>query len=388
MDYYTLRAVQDSTGYILTDFDLINEFGRLNDDKIPVALGKEMGYPVFETPLNDEGGNIISDGLGSIWGSNGTRFNNTVAFSFEFLGDTTIKLFSNYPLPTQDEYDELYKNTFQLKSHVETDVFECDGGTGHIDIYGKLIDENNFAMADYTKAVNHTDFESWNYNLQLIKELKDGNGKPITIHLLPMPRIADGSIQTECEISPFGNSDQRTYVNGVFVNKSYIMPIQSDPANPIPTDVEAIEAFQKAMPGYKILPIDASAMFGTGGAIHCITMQIPTENPVYIRHNAITGEQQLASSYTIDAYIKNKSGLVSQFVYYRKSTSTEWTAVPMITTSTDNYTAIFQQVISIMVIPSIISLKLQVRMEKLSLSLSLQEKVATINLLLLAIPQL
>jgi Porphyromonas-type peptidyl-arginine deiminase len=86
MDYYTLAALEDGMGNVITDFETINEGGRVNDDLIPVALGTKLGYPVYHTPLNDEGGNIISDGLGAFWGSDGTRRNNTEAINGAFLG--------------------------------------------------------------------------------------------------------------------------------------------------------------------------------------------------------------------------------------------------------------------------------------------------------------
>lgn len=342
MDYYTVAALKDSAGNVFTDFKAINEGGRLFDDSIPLRISEKLGYPLYRTPLNDEGGNIISDGLNTIWGSDGTRRNNTEASSFGFSENTSLLIYSNYPLTTQAEFDTLFKKSFGLKGHVETKVFSCDGGTGHIDIFGKLIDENNFALVDYSKAVNHPDYGLWNENLKMFQTLKDFHGKPITIRLLPMPLIASGAIQTECDtaiILQERRSDQRTYVNGIFVNKSYIMPVQSDPKNLIPSDVAAIADFKKAMPGYKIIPVDASSMFGTGGAIHCITMQIPAENPIFIRHGAITGSQTLKANFTVNAMIKNKSGLASQFVFYRKSTSSTWIAQPMTALSNNNYTA-------------------------------------------------
>jgi agmatine/peptidylarginine deiminase len=333
MDYYTYEAIVDENGSILTDFVAINEGGRLNDDLIPVAISEKLVYQLYKTPLNDEGGNIISDGLWRFIGSDGTRLNNTTVIGAE----SNYSIYPNYPIPTQTEFNNLFLNSFKINNHIETEKFSCDGGTGHIDLFGKLIDENNFILADYTQAINHTDFVQWNNNLTQLQSLTDSNGKPITIKLVPMP-FDNGNVQTSCTTAPNGFEDQRTYVNGVFVNKSYIMPINSDPANPIPSDVTAITAFQNAMPGYTIIPIDASLMFGTGGALHCITMQIPAENPIFIRHNAITGNQPL-QSYVINAVIKNKSGLASQFVYYRKSTSPTWIAIPMTSTSINNYTA-------------------------------------------------
>ncbi len=328
LDYYTLEAIKDNDGNLLTDFKELNQEGRINDDQIPVELGKKFNYQVYKSPLNDEGGNVISDGVFTFWGSDGTRRENTNASSYN-----GFTYYYTYPLPTQVQYDKLYKGTYKINNHVEGKVFSCDGGTGHIDIYAKLIDENTLAMVDYSPAINHDDLDEWKANLEKFQNVKDGNGKKMNIRLVPMPRTEAGNVQTDCE------GDQRTYLNGLFVNKNYIMPIQSDPAKPSPSDVEAIEAFKKAMPGYNILTVDGKIMFGLGGSVHCITMQIPAENPVFIRHSAIAGSQPLQTNYTINAYIKNKSGLESQFVYYRKSGKTDWIALPMKDLGGNNYTA-------------------------------------------------
>lgn len=332
-DYYTLAAIDDGNGNVETDFALINEGGRINDDLIPVALSTKLGYQLYKSPLNDEGGNVISDGLGRFIGSDGTRTSNTTIYPGTLLGlDPNYSFYHNYPILSQTEFTNLYLNTYKITNHAETEAFTCDGGTGHIDIYTKLVDENNFILADYTQAIDHTDYVKWNNNLTLLQNLADSNGKPYTFKLVPMP-LDNGNVQTSCI-----PEDQRNYVNGIIVNKSYIMPINSDPANPSPSDAAAIIEFQNAMPGYTIQPIDTSLMFGTGGLLHCITMQIPAENPIFIRHNAITGIQPL-QSFTINAFIKNKSGLASQFVYYRKNPSSNWIALPMSLTAGNNYTA-------------------------------------------------
>jgi agmatine/peptidylarginine deiminase len=332
MDYYTIAALKDSSGNIYNDFNLINSGSRLFDDSIPLKISQKLGYPLYRTPLNDEGGNIISDGLGTFWGSDGTRRSNTTAQSLPFISD--LEIFANYPLPTQAQFDTLFKKSFGLKGHVESKVFECDGGTGHIDIFGKLVDENTLALVDYSRAVNHPDFANWNTNLAMFKNVKGTNGKPIDINSVPMPLTPSGAFQTDCDTSVlFGTPDQKTYVNGIFVNKNYLMPIQSDATNPNAADKAAMAAFRKAMPGYKIVPVDASTMHGTGGAIHCITMQIPAENPLFIRHTALRGKQPLLSSYDIKADIKNRSGIMDAKVYYRKSGQTQWqsTALSQIT---------------------------------------------------------
>jgi agmatine/peptidylarginine deiminase len=347
MDYYTIEALADSAGNVVTDYDLLNFGGRIHDDSIPMKIAQLLNYPVYNTQLNNEGGNLIFDGLQTVWTSTGARFSNRDSFRPPLLDSTGNYILNNegtwyiedstkiaynvYPQIDDIQYGQLLSNTFGTVATVEPEVFSCDGGTGHLDIYSKLIDENNLALIDYGQAINHDDFDEWNTNLLMFQSLNDANGKPITLHLLPMPLTATGTIQTDCE------QDQRTYVNGIFVNKAYIMPVMSDTANLAPADVAAIAAFKKAMPGYRILPINASVMYGTGGSLHCISMQIPAENPVFIRHNALTGNQALLPNYPMTAIVKNKSGLATTKVYYKKSTASTWLSVNMIAGGLNQY---------------------------------------------------
>lgn len=332
MDYYSLEGGQINNGAVITDFDQLNAGGRINDDRIPIALGAKFNYPIYKTPLNNEGGNLIADGLRTMWTSTGARVENTTVYTETYNGNT-YTYYNNYPILNNAQYNTLFSNSFRLNSFVEPIAFTCDGGTGHLDIYMKLIDENNLALVDYAQAVNHDDFVKWNTNLQLVQNLNDANGKPIKIKLVPMPLTANGTVQVNCE------NDQRTYLNGIFVNKNYIMPIMSNPASPSASDLSAITAFQTAMPGYTVQAINAASMYGQGGSLHCITMQIPATNPVFIRHNALAAVQPLAPNYVINTTIKNKSGLFTKFVYYKKSTSPDWIQLPLNTTATaDNFT--------------------------------------------------
>jgi agmatine deiminase len=340
MDYYVYAALELEDGTVLTDYNEINVFNRIRDDSIPIAIGKEMNYPVYKTPLNNEGGNLIFDGLGATWSSSRTRDQNVgtdFAFTFdpvtyEIMIDSSIITYENYPALNDAGFEQLFKDSYQTNNFVEPLTLDCDGGTGHVDIYLKLLDENKLGIVNYSHAPGHSDYEDWAVNLASLKTATDNNGKPLDIHVFPMP-LTDGDVpQSECEI------DQRTYINGIFVNKSFIMPVQSDPSVGLsPFDQDAVESFQKALPGYTIIPIDSRAMYGTGGALHCITHEIPAENPIFIRHKALTGTQNQQNSYALTAEVKNKSGIASAKAYYRKAGQTQWQSTNLTVSTGNNY---------------------------------------------------
>jgi agmatine/peptidylarginine deiminase len=349
MDYYTFQAIEDTFGNVVTDYNLINSFGRLSDDSIPKAIAKHFDYPVFKTSLNDEGGNLMFDGNGTAWSSDRARLANTNwvylplidsfgniiwvdSVNFVYAFDSSAKAYYTYPQLTSTGFDSLYKKSFNVQSMVEPEVFYCDGGTGHLDIYLKLIDENNLAIVDYTTATNHSDLATWNSNLIYIQSLLGANGQPLNLHLLQMPPTANGTTQIDCEL------DQRTYINGVFVNKAFIMPIMSNPNNPTIRDVDAINRMKQILKGYTIEPIDVSSMYGYGGALHCITMQIPAENPIFIKHNPTTGNQSLQANYPLNIFAKNKSGIQTAKIFFKKKNVTTWTELIMTSNAINNFT--------------------------------------------------
>ncbi len=340
MDYYTYEAVELEDGSIITDFNLINEFNRIHDDSIPIAIGGLLGYPVYKTTLNNEGGNLIFDGLGATWSSTRTRESN-VGFSFGYLIDTitfevtidsSLITYANFPAINDSEFEQLFVESYNTNNFIEPIALNCDGGTGHLDLYCKLFDDNRLGVVDYAHAPGHSDYENWATNLAAFEAATDNNNKPYTISILPMPLTDGGVPQSECEI------DQRTYMNGVFVNKSFIMPVQSDPDTGLsPFDQASVEAFQKALPGYTIIPIDSRAMYGTGGSLHCITHEIPAENPIFIRHKALTGAQNWQNNYPLTAEVKNKSGIASAKAYFRKAGQTQWQSVNMRASTGNNF---------------------------------------------------
>jgi agmatine/peptidylarginine deiminase len=340
MDYYVYAAIKLDDSTVYTDYNLINEYNRIHDDSIPIAIGKEFGYPVYKTPINNEGGNLIFDGLGATWTSTRTREQNVgsdylIIFdpvTFQISYDSSITTYENYPALNDSEYEQLITDSYKTNYFVEPLTLDCDGGTGHLDIYLKLFDDNKLGIVDYSHAPGHSDYEDWSMNADALKIAKDNNDKPFDISILPMP-LTDGDVpQSECEI------DQRTYINGIFVNKSYIMPVQSDPATGLaPFDQAAVESFRKALPGYTIIPIDSRLMYGTGGALHCITHEIPAENPIFIRHKALTGAQPQQNTFPLTAEVKNKSGIANAKAYFRKAGQTQWQSVNLTASTANNF---------------------------------------------------
>ena len=285
--------------------------GRDLDNDFPKAVASYLGVRNIVSALNAEGGNLMSDGFGRVFLSDVVDEANEFILGWDSTQtiDTLSALFgATYPI-----------NLKQLK---------CDGGTGHIDLYTKLVDEQTLFVMEYPSIITATDKKIIEDNYQYLTTLRTTYNRPFRIIRFPMPTGDNGTYNLK-SCSQI-NSDARTYINGITLNKTFIYPSYSDSVtgNQAQT-AEATALFQKHMPGYKVIPIDARAASPGGGSIHCITMQIPADNPVLFWHPTIDGFAAIQTSYAIEAKITNRSGIASAVCKWRLRNTGTWNTVSL-----------------------------------------------------------
>lgn len=284
--------------------------GRAKDDVFPDFLANELGILNVRTNLYAEGGNFISDGNGTSFYSDRIHDVNT----------------TDNPWSLQQVKDTL-KYVWASKNIVATPELECDGGTGHNDMFMKLMDEQTFAIMEYPNVVTAKDYTIIQNVINQLLQLKTVYGNQYRIFKLPMPTQDNGSYLTTCNNI---DGDARTFVNGLTVNKTYLMPSYSNgTSGNQAADQDAINIFKKNAPGYKIVPIDSRGLTVLGGAIHCVNMQIPADNPIHFWHPAIVDLQPKQDKYHIVSKITNKSGIASAVCNWRMKGATSWNAVTL-----------------------------------------------------------
>jgi hypothetical protein len=99
----------------------------------------------------------------------------------------------------------------------------------------------------------------------VLETLTSSYGTPYEIVRIPMPNVYSGVV--------------RSYTNSLIVNDMVLVPTYG-----ISEDDSALALYQSLYPAYDIVGLDCADIIESGGAIHCVTMQVGTPNLIFIHH--------------------------------------------------------------------------------------------------------
>ncbi len=297
---------EDSIGFL----DMNYYISRPLDNQYPAQIASELGYLNVRSSIFAEGGNYMTDGWKRSFHS--SRIESANAYQ------------NNWTVQQVSDSIHYY---WASDSVMVTKSLSCDGGTGHIDMYMKLMDDQTFAIMEYPNIVTASDKATIDSVITMLSKKNSVYNKPYRMFRLPMPTKNDGTYNTTCGAI---DNDARTFVNGLLVNKTYIMPaFSSATSGNVAGDSTAIEIFREILPGYNIVPVDSRNLTILGGAIHCVTMQIPAENPLRIWHPALTDLQPLTSNKHLIVKAYNHTGIAGSEINWRLKGTGSWNTITM-----------------------------------------------------------
>jgi agmatine/peptidylarginine deiminase len=231
--------------------DNINSFGTV-DDSLPVFIGDSLNIPVYQTNLNVQGGNWMSDGMGNALSS---------AMVYAQNGNLT---------PTQVQ--ERVHSFLGVDNYLVTQGF---GGYdfAHIDTWAKLLNPGKILVKRYNPP--NPEMEALAYYLST---LKSSYGRPY-------------------EIIRIDNDYTTSYTNSLILNNKVLVPINDNH----PLDSLALLTYQEAMPGYEVLGFGPA--WGPGNALHCRTMGITDRYMLRITHIPLFDQENDGQDYQVQALV-------------------------------------------------------------------------------------
>ena len=321
--------------------------GRALDDSLPVFIERQFGLPNFTTSIEWEGGNCLVDGAGMVVTSDhiySANSDNEGQYVWDGVNISSLSQQQKNRLTKAQVQDSMSRLIGTRATHI-LPTFRYDGGTGHVDLYADMVDENLFVFSQMPE-----DYSSWydykvgQKNMDSLCSYQSYFGANYRRRYIPFPSRDNGS--NFASQTQYNNQYTRTYSNHTFVNNLIIQPcfstVGSDGMPTAEWDRANIEELKKAYPGYTLYCVDVREFDGTGGAIHCITKQIPAEHPIRILHQALhdnTGNTYASNGAPILAQITNVDGIDSAAVFYRFDGG-QWHHVVMTPDATHQYAAV------------------------------------------------
>lgn len=281
-----MRKADNGEGIV----DFVYNRPRPQDDTIPWRIGSSWSIPVYGSPLEHPGGNFMVDGLGT--------------------GFASDLIYDENPGYSTQEIDSLMLAYCGLEQFIVVPKMNIEY-TGHIDLWTKNINDTLVLVGEYEPG--HPNYELLNQNAALIASHKNRDGINYRIARIPMPWST--------------SSAPPTYLNSLFVNSKVLVPLWNEDEDSV-----AMAIYEQLMPDHDIVGIDCSSMAGSGGAIHCITMQIPSSAFLHVKHEPLPDSTtDTLNDYRVRAEITTSSNLESDstVVFYGIGSGSPFTATPL-----------------------------------------------------------
>ncbi|MBI5915701.1 MAG: agmatine deiminase family protein [Bacteroidetes bacterium] len=279
------------------------------DDALPDLAGTHFNIPVYSTTQNPErlvntGGNFMSDGLGT-------------AFASKLILDEN-DAGNPYGAGPHDEaeIDAIMNDYMGLQRYIKMETLPYDA-IHHIDMHMRLLDEETLLVGQYPSGIS--DGPQIEANIEyVLNNFNSGFDTPYKIVRIPQPPDFNGTYP------PAG--DYRTYTNAVFVNKTILLP-----GYELQYDTVAQRIYRENYPGYKLVTINCNDMIGASGALHCITKEVGTPDPLWIVHQSLPDidDNELQGDYPVSAQIKHKSGIANAQFFYTNDTTQAYQPVEL-----------------------------------------------------------
>lgn len=238
-DYGPIVGFNDSGVRVAVDahYQRHKNLPQQRDDEMLIRWAAHTGTPVFPLGLKTEGGNLWSDGAGTLM--------------------MTEQIFrSNKQYTRQTIIDHLH-TVLNFDRLIITPYMRLET-TGHIDLLVKLVNANTLLISAPT---TRTSAERLERTADIFKAETNARGERYTLIELPTPPLY---------INWLVYFIRRSYTNALTVNGRVLVPVYN-----LKTDEAALRIYADAMPDHTIIPIDCETGANGGGAVHCLTKDIP-----------------------------------------------------------------------------------------------------------------
>ncbi|WP_394849495.1 agmatine deiminase family protein [Pendulispora brunnea] len=237
-DYGPVGIYEPTKALGIVDTKYRHYASRVDDDAMSCKIATQLNAQCHTTSLILDGGNYMTDGKGNAFLS--SRVYNWNSSLSRAQVDSLLKSY-------------LGATTIHILDYAATSGGAPADGTGHIDMFAKLVGDCKVVVAQSTNEPykSATD-KAANY----FANLSCGSGR------YQVTRVKGWS----------SGGTWYTYTNSLIVNKTVIIPFYNSNTE----NQAAVQAYKSALPDYNVVGVNSEATIVEGGSIHCITKEIPS----------------------------------------------------------------------------------------------------------------
>lgn len=219
-------------------YDHLPKYPQSRDDAMPLYWGHHEGIPVYRLNLHTEGGNIWTDGAGTLI--------------------MTERIFEENAKLSRETLEAYLHQVFDFEKIIYTPRMRYET-TGHVDLLLKLANADTVLISDSNTA--YTD--ELLTTAEIFRKSTNAKGQPYHILKLPTPPLYRNW---------FFYPIRRSYTNSLTINGRVLVPVYD-----LKTDEQALRTYEQAMPNHQIIPIHCKIGINGGGSVHCLTKEIPAK---------------------------------------------------------------------------------------------------------------
>jgi agmatine deiminase len=218
-------------------YDVLPQYPQDDDNGMVNRWAAHRNLPMQPLDLHTEGGNVWSDGQGTLIMSS--------------------QIFMSNPYYDRDRMLDYLHQIFDFEKLIITPRLTLEE-TGHVDLLVKLASADTVLVAT---ADSFSTGEVLRKTKRLFERETNAKGQPYRLIELPSPSLY---------MNWFSYPIRRGYTNALTVNGRVLVPVYG-----ITLDDIALKTYAEAMPDYEIIPIDSRIGINGGGAVHCMTKEVP-----------------------------------------------------------------------------------------------------------------
>lgn len=238
-DYGPITGIAPDGQRVAVDpiYAVLPQYPQAHDNGMTAHLAAHRGLPHLPLNMHTEGGNLFSDGQGTLM--------------------MTSQIFYSNRHYSRERLLAVLHDVFDFERLIITPRLTLEV-TGHIDLMARPVAPDRILVSAATSASTEGVLRQ---TKRLFERETNAAGQPYQVFELPTPPLY---------LNWFTHQIRRAYTNSLIVNGRVLVPTYG-----IASDDAALRIYEVAMPGYEIIPINSRRGINGGGAVHCMTREIP-----------------------------------------------------------------------------------------------------------------